>query len=89
MLTPRLEVSQKQASNTLLCEDEHELNHAIPSLSADSVVCPPTWVNLQSSHFCKGLYVLVKYDTMHQVFGKIIDLITVEQTYNLCDKIFW
>lgn len=87
MLTPRLEVSQKQASNTLLCEDDYiqdELNHAIPSLSADSVVCHPTWVNLQSSHFCKGLYVLVKYDTMHPVFGKIIDLITVEETLIIC-----
>lgn len=81
MLTPRLEVSPKQLCNTLECEDNYiqcELNCCIPSLCAESLVCHPNWVNIQCSHFAiGGLYVLVKYDSMHPVFGKIIDLVTI------------
>ena len=75
MLTPRLEISPKHLSNTLACEDDYikcELKRIIPSLCEDSIVCHPNWVNLQSSHFYKGLNVLVKYDSMHPAFGKII-----------------
>ena len=53
-------------------------------LSADSVVSHPSWVNLQSSHFCKGLYVLLEYDTMHSVFGKITDLVIINHTLIVC-----
>ena len=87
LLTPQLEISPRNMSNTLACEDNYiqcELKRVIPSLSAESIVCHPNWVTLQSSHFCKGLYVLVKYDTMRPVFGKIIDLVTVEDTLILC-----
>ena len=83
MLTPQLEVSPKQLSNTLACEDDylqHEFMRIFSNLSADSVVGHPSWVNLQSSHFCKGLYVLLKYDTMHPVFGKITDLVIINHT---------
>lgn len=41
-------------------------------------------MNLQSSHFCKGLYVLLKYDTMHPVFGKITDLLLINHTLIIC-----
>ena len=87
LLTPQLEVSPKQLSNTLTCEDDYiqcELKRIIPSLGAESIVCHPNWAILQSSHFHKGLYVLVKYDTMHPVFGKIIDLVTIEDTLIIC-----
>ena len=87
MLTPQFEVGPKQLCNTLSCEDDyiqHELKRSIPSLGADSVVYHPKWVDLQSSHFCKGLYILIKYDSMHPVFGKIIDLVTIETTLIIC-----
>ena len=87
MLTPSLEVSPKQLSNTLACEDDYiqcELKRFIPGLTAESIVYHPSWVHFQSSHFYKGLYVLVKYDTMHPVFGKIIDIVTVEDTITIC-----
>ena len=41
-------------------------------------------MNLQSSPFCKGLYVLLKYDTMHPVFGKITDLVIINHTLIVC-----
>lgn len=87
MLTPQLEVSPKQLTNTLACEDDYVqsvLKHVFPSLCADAIICHPNWVNLQSSHFYKGLYVLVKYDDMNPTFGKIIDLITIEGVLIIC-----
>ena len=59
MLTPPLEVSPKQLSNTLAYYLQQEFMRIFSNLSADSVVSHPTWVNLQSSHFCKGFYVLI------------------------------
>lgn len=87
MLTPRLEISPKQLSSTLSCEDQYiqcEIKRLIPNLSADSNVFHPDWVKLQSSHFCKGLYILLKYDTMHPVFGKIIDLVIFNDNLIIC-----
>ena len=81
MLTPQLEVSPKQLSNTLTCEDDYiqcELNHIFPSLCADSIICHPNWVNLQSSHFYKGLYELIKYDNMRPTFGKLLTLLLLK-----------
>lgn len=43
-----------------------------------------SWVNLQSSHLCTGVYVLLNYNLMKPVFGKVIDIVTVEQTVVLC-----
>ena len=87
MLTPPLEVSPKQLSNTLACEDDypqHEFMRIFSNLSAYSVVSHPSSVNLQSSHFCKGLYVLHKYYTMHPVFGKITDPVIINHTLIVC-----
>ena len=87
MLTPQLESSPKFLATTVACEDDyiqHELKRTIPSLSDDSVTCHPNWVKLQSSRFTKGLYILVKYDTVMPVFGKIVDLVTIENTLFVC-----
>ncbi len=54
ILTPQLEVSPKQLSRTLSCEDRYlqlELKHIFPSLTDDSVVNHPDWADIQSSHF--------------------------------------
>ena len=87
MLTPQMETSPKHSSNTLSCEDNYtqcELKRIVPSLRDDSVLYHPEWVNLQSSHFHKGLYILVKYDIMTPVFGKIIDLVTIDNILIIC-----
>ena len=58
MLSPQMDISPKQSSNTLSCEDDYiqcELKRIVPNLSDDDVLCHPEWVNLQSSHFHKGL----------------------------------
>lgn len=48
--------------------------------------CPlSSWVgNLQSLHFHRVLYILVKYDIVTTVFGKMIDLVTVDNTLVIC-----
>lgn len=87
ILTPQLEVSPKQFSSTLSCEDcyiQRELKRIIPDLSSNSNVYHPDWVELQSSHFCKGVYVLLQYDTMNPVFGKIIDIVNVDNHVIIC-----
>lgn len=87
MLTPQLEVSPKRLVSTLSCEDHYlqcELKRIMPSLTIDSNIFHPDWANLQSSHFRKGLYILLKHDIMHPVFGKIIDLVTVSNFLVIC-----
>lgn len=82
ILTPQLESSPKHFSSTLACEDDYiqcELKRAIPTLNDDSVVCHPDWVKLQGSRFVKGLYILIKFNTVNPVFGKIVDLVTLNQ----------
>ena len=37
-----------------------------------------------SSHFCKGVYVLLTYDVIHPRFGKVFDLVKYEETVLLC-----
>ena len=48
--------------------------------------CPlSSWVgNLQSLHFHRGLYILVKYDIVTTVVGKMIDLVTVDNALVIC-----
>ena len=63
MLTPQLEVSPKQTSSPVSCEDlyvQQEIELVSPNVSD---VLHPDWVNIQSSHFCKGLYITLRYDT--------------------------
>ncbi len=44
----------------------------------------PSWVDMLSSHLCKGVYVLTEFDIVVPVFGKIIDIVTVDSTVVLC-----
>ena len=83
MLTPQLEISPKRTSNSLLCEDDFiqaELYRMIPNLSNDSIIQHPQWVQTQASRFCKELFVLIEYDSMDPIFGKITDIATVEDS---------
>ena len=63
---------------------QNELTRLIPHLLLDSVIGHPNWVQLQSSRLCKEVYVLLHYDLVKPVFGKLIDIVAVEQTVVLC-----
>ena len=55
-----------------------------PSYAYESIVRHPVWVKLQSSHFYKSLYVLLEFDIMNPIFGKIIELVTITDTLIIC-----
>ena len=41
-------------------------------------------MDLQSSHLCKEVYVLLEYDLVRPTFGKVRDIVGVERTVVLC-----
>ena len=86
MLKPQLDVSPKQVSSTLSCEDgyiQKEIKLANSGYSDNMIVIHPEWVNLQSFHFSKGAYIMLAYDTVRLKFGKIFDIITFNNNSNL------
>ena len=89
---PDLEKSNK--SHTCLLKDDKnfardEILRLVPNLSLDTLVHHPKWVKLQSSNLCQGVFVLLQYDEMRPVFGKVFDVIIVNETVVLCAKILW
>ena len=71
LLAPKFEQSK---TNPLASEEDyvrHELLRLLPQLTGESIVTHPSFVNLQSSHLCQGLYVLLEYDIFRPTFGKI------------------
>ena len=87
LLMPKFEMSKKALTCSLSDEDEyvqHELVRLIPNLPLDSLIQHPNWVDLQSSHLCKGVYVLLEYDLVRPTFGKVCDIVCVERTVVLC-----
>ena len=64
MLTPQLEISSKKVYNPLSLEDDYvqqEIELEFPGFSDDEEVRHPEWVDIQSSHFIKGAYVILDY----------------------------
>ena len=45
----------------------------------------PSWVNLQSSHFCKGVYVLLSFNIIRPQF----DIVVFHDHVVLCVNFFW
>lgn len=87
LLTPKFETSRRVLTCPLSNEEsyvQNEFLRLIPHLTMESVVKHPNWVHLQSSYLCKGVYVLLHHDLMRPVFGKVIDIVVVEQTVVLC-----
>ena len=80
-------MSPKLSSNSLANEEDYvqnELLRLIPQLTQESTVSHPSFVNLQSSRLCQGVYVLFQYDDVRPLFGKIIDIVCIEETVVLC-----
>lgn len=59
-----------------------ELLRLIQSLTPESIVNHPSIV-LQSCRLRMG-YVMIQYDDVRPVFGKIVDIVCVEDTIMLC-----
>ena len=57
-----------------------------PSFTQETIVKHPKWVKLQSSYICFGVFVCIKYDP---IYGKVIDIIVVEETVILCLSVRW
>lgn len=87
LLTPKVESSRRGFSSPLSNEEDYlqrELLQLNPDLKLDSIIEHPNWINIQSSHLCKGVFVLLHYDLVRPVFGKVLDVVTVEQSIMLC-----
>lgn len=77
------ESSPKRLPCTLRDEPQHIVEEAIkqfPSLCDDSVLEHTNWVEVQSSKYCKGVFVLLRYDDLSPEFGKIVDIVLVNGT---------
>lgn len=68
---------------------QNELLRLIPQLTPESVVHHPSFVVLQSSWLCTGVYVLIQYDDFRPMFGKIVDIACVNETVVLCVREYY
>ena len=87
LLMPKFEMSKKVLTCSLSEEDEYvqrELLRLIPNLPMGSLVHHPSWTDVQNSHLCKGVYVLLEHNLIKPTFGKIHDIVCVEHTVVLC-----
>ena len=92
ILHPDITFSPKVVNSSLKDEAQHikdmvrkELLPVQPNVDAhvDSESVPvthPNWVKVQSTKYTKGAYVIVKYDPIDPVFGKIVDILLVDKT---------
>ena len=87
LLRPQLDQSSKVRA-CLLNEEEDFLQREIlglmPDLALDTTVMHPHWIHLQSSRLCHGVYVVLNYDVIKPVFGKVVDIALVGEIVILC-----
>lgn len=77
------EVSPKTKPSLLQSEDEyviHEVCRLFPSMDTSAEVYHTDWVKFHSTVYRKGVFVLLKYDDVTPEFGKIVDIILVNDT---------
>lgn len=82
-LHPEIEFSPKSNLLSFAEEDDH-IQHVLLQLfsleiSSDTIH-HHKWVKVQSSKYTKGLFVLIKFDPISPVFGKVMDVIVVDNT---------
>ena len=85
------ECSPKTTACILQAEDEHVIQEVIrlfPSVDSSSEILHPDWVKNQSSLYRKGVFILLKYDDMSPEFGKIIDILYLNDTVIFSLKVF-
>ena len=84
---PYLHATFKQSPKTVVCTLEAEAEHVsekiltlFPTMNADSAVQHPAWINVHTSLYRKGVYLLLKFDAMSPEFGKVLDIAVVNDT---------
>ncbi len=71
----------------LQAESEHiikEISRLFPSVDSDYIVEHTNWIQLQSSLYRKGVYLLLRYDVISPEFGKIVDIMVVNELFSPC-----
>ena len=61
-----------------------ELLRLIPNLSLHDIISHPKWISLQSARLHHGAFVVLDYDLIRPIFGKILDIACIAETYVLC-----
>ena len=85
------ESSPKKDIYALQAETEHvskEILTHFPTLNGDSMVEHPMWVKIHTSHYRKGVYLLLRYDPMSPEFGKVLDIVVVNDTVIFSLQVF-
>lgn len=80
LIIPLLEASPKQKEVLLgseLSNMQEEIVRHFPTITTDFIIKHPDWLQIQSSVYKKGMYVLINFDEIHPEFGRIMDIIMV------------
>lgn len=71
-----------------LCNEPQHVQAEIirlqPSVTPETEVFHPNWVNIQSSTYHQGVFVLLNHDDMNPKFGKVVDLIMLKDPQFVC-----
>ena len=84
LLTPKFEKGKNVSSKMLTNEKGYVLLQLMLSLTPESIVNHRSFVVLQSSKLHMGVYIMIQHDDVRPVFGKIVDIVCLEDTVVLC-----
>ncbi len=62
---------------------QQKLRQLFPSDLQDLIIRHHKWVSVQSSKYTRGVFVLIEYDLIEPVFGKVVDLLEINGTIML------
>ena len=83
ILHPEFKVSPKPTLSSFGEEDEHVrcvLSRTLPQEVHCTTIYHYKWVKVQSTKYTNGLFLLLKYDLISPVYGKIMDIMLVDNT---------
>ena len=78
-------------SRDLSSEDQHVVDQCMrlfPAIDPDTEVDHPKWIEVQSSVYKKGVFLLLQEDVMSPEFGKIVDIVQFSDTVIFLCKFF-
>ena len=82
------ETSPKKKVCILEAEEDHimeEICRLYPSIDGTE---HPNWVKVQSSKYHTGVFILLRYDMMSPKYGKIADIVVINETVILSLQVF-
>lgn len=86
LIIPLLEASPKQKEVLFGCElpnVQEEIIKHFPNITNEFLVKHPDWLQIQSSVYKKGMYVLTRFDEIQPEFGRVIDIIIVGSEHSV------